>query len=573
LRTLLLLVVYLIMLGLVAAPFHLVKAQPSQPGLVCLADVTMPPAPPCSPGVAPIFDGPFTTPNQQIRLGVFISDSDGFLAFDITLKTNSSVLKPAGIDLAETILPGQVLLVSECLGGVNITNTNCNPAVDTSDTLQLAAAVFPPGTSTPSTGLLFTAIYNITGTTSKPTSVGFQTGCPTTSVAGSSGLCVTLVNGSPTPDPETVQAASFNNTIPIPYLTVSSNSSLIGPMTVGSTQGLVLNLTGRMGWNSQFCACTASLQAFTDPSVHVLFNITMASVPNSNFAYIALNATGSSAGNYTVKVLTYYTSFDMENLGPDTLVAQLTVQIDITDFAISATSPLVTGYEGSSQVSLVGENGFSGPVQLSVAPSVGSCSLSPYTLSVPGTASSALSCTWPEAGNYGIDLTAASGVDSHTIRVSFVVQDFAISLDSSSVSLVAGSSKSLSLTVTGLNGFNQQVNLEVSAPTGLKVTAQDTLSAPGTATLTITGESVGTYSVNVTVSYSGLSHTERLMVTVTAAPGVPSLPFGLPPSLFYSIVAALGIVATTVVALWLRVRRRPATVSNPGKDSSPRKSP
>src|SRR5205807_356953 len=83
----------------------------------------------------------------------------------------------------------------------------------TIDTLHLVAtsALGSGITATPTTGLLFTAIYNVTGATSGIT-LGFQTGCINTSVSG--GICVTVANGTPIPVPETVQTATFSNSAP-----------------------------------------------------------------------------------------------------------------------------------------------------------------------------------------------------------------------------------------------------------------------------------------------------------------------------------------------------------------------
>src|SRR5207247_11324322 len=198
------------------------------------------------------FDGPVTSPFQQILMGVFVNNSAGFLAFDVTLNTNSTVLRPAGIDLSGSIL-SQPLIALECLGGLNLTQASCDATVDSVDTLRLAAASFAK-TSTPSTGLLFTAIYNITGTTSRVLPIGFQTGCSGTSV---SGACVTFAYGSSNPVPETIQAGSFDNSIPIPFLGVSSSTSNAAPSIVGSTASMPLLQTNRVHCHRQSDRCRA----------------------------------------------------------------------------------------------------------------------------------------------------------------------------------------------------------------------------------------------------------------------------------------------------------------------------
>ena len=560
----------LAILGLLIVPVSVNRGHALQTGLVCLADVgSASLSNPCPMAPGPIFNGPLTSPIQQIRVGVFVNGSAGFNGFDITLKANSTVLRPAGIDLSGSILPGAIV-VSECLGNVNLTNTNCNTSMNTADTLQFAGASFSV-TTAPSTGLLFTAIYNITGMTSKPTSVGFQTGCAKTSVSG--GVCVTFANGSPFPDSETVQGATFNNARLPPFLTISPDSNIAGPMTVASVEILRLNLTGQSGWNITICACPATLSTVESSSLKVVLNATSVSVPSSGSAFVAVNITGTRAGNFSLTVFAQYSTFDLQNSQYDFLVAPITLQAVITDFALSA-NPLsvtpVVGAVASSLVSATEENGFSGTIILSARVSGGQCGLSLNTILVIGSNSSMLNCSWASTGNYTVTVTGSSGPDSHTVQIRFAVQDFAVSLSSSNLSLAEGSSQALTITVAGLNGFGQQVSVSVSAPPGVRIDpVQTILSAPGTMSLSVTGESVGTYKVNVTVTSANLSHTQQFSIAVTAAPGGTSTLFGLAPSLFYTLVAVLGIVVTVLVVVGIRARPRSNRVSSSRPRSAP----
>src|SRR5438094_10197396 len=144
-------------------------------------------------------------------VGFSILGADGLDAYDITLLTSSATLQQAGIDLAGTFLNsgvGPATVVLECLGGNLVAGTVCS-STDTAGTIHLAASAAPgaPLTTAPTSGILFTAIFNITATTpSGGVPPGFQRGCSQTNVAG--GVCVTIANGSTTPDAETVQAAT-----------------------------------------------------------------------------------------------------------------------------------------------------------------------------------------------------------------------------------------------------------------------------------------------------------------------------------------------------------------------------
>src|SRR5207237_8649744 len=111
--------------------------------------------------------------------------------------------------------------------------TNCF-ARDGPDTLHIGAQgtiSFPP-----TTGLLFSATYNITGTT-KNTPIDFKTGCGSpTNPTSDTPVCVTITSGTPQPDPETTQSAGCRN-LPLYAIDASpptlvtdndrSNSSLI----------------------------------------------------------------------------------------------------------------------------------------------------------------------------------------------------------------------------------------------------------------------------------------------------------------------------------------------------------
>src|SRR5437016_2207494 len=136
------------------------------------------------------------TVGTQLRVSVFIQNSTGLNGFDVTLLADHTILRPAGADLTGSVLPGPQTLLLECLSGILLSGPTCS-STDTIDTLHLAVGSTPGTiTGTPTTGLLFTAIYNVTGTASS-TSLGFQTGCGSPSAPTSDPpVCVTVANGS-----------------------------------------------------------------------------------------------------------------------------------------------------------------------------------------------------------------------------------------------------------------------------------------------------------------------------------------------------------------------------------------
>src|SRR2546425_6190005 len=238
-------------------------------GTVCLRDPSSAAASsgtPCS-GSAPTFDGPVPGSGQasptQIRIGVYIGSSDALNGFDITLLTNHTVLTPVGVDTAGTVVPGSTSVISECLSNVTIIGPRCAPT-DSVNTLHFALiGGFGSLTTPPTTGLLFIAIYNITGTAvSSGISVGFQTGCSDSSDLP---FCVNITNGT-THVAETIQAASFNNHTLPPWVALSANSSSLtffSGSAVGNHAGFTA--TAKNNWPG-VSTDSVSFSAMSSPS-------------------------------------------------------------------------------------------------------------------------------------------------------------------------------------------------------------------------------------------------------------------------------------------------------------------
>jgi hypothetical protein len=260
-------------------------------GTVCLV----------SPGTTSCPSSPASitgTVGTQLRVSVFIQNSDGTNGFDITLLANHTILKPAGADLTGTVLPGPQTVLVECLSGKLVVGNVCS-STDSIDTLHFAA-VSAPGTitSTPTTGLLFTAIYNVTGLTSG-IPLGFQTGCPPpTSV---SNKCVTLANGTPTPDPETVQTAVFSSTGDFSItanpvtLTIPRDSLATSTITLGSLGGFSGTIT---------LSTTVTPSAHHGPTPTLSSNsVTIASGGSGSVVLTISTARNSITGSFTVTVV------------------------------------------------------------------------------------------------------------------------------------------------------------------------------------------------------------------------------------------------------------------------------
>src|SRR2546425_345120 len=229
------------------------------PGLVCLNDASVAsPTTPCqNSGTNPtpfIFNAPFPpspeTAPEQIRVGVYLQNSTGTDGFTVILTANFNILHPAGVDLSNTLLLGTPVVLAECLSGNIIQGSACSGA-DNVTTLELSATseLGNPNTVTPTTGLLFTAIYNVTGATpAGGVPISFQTSpafCGATSVPGN--VCVTIANGNPVNDAENIQTGvTFDNSACVSqcsWFNVVGNVTSIPILNQGTTVGNHVGLT------------------------------------------------------------------------------------------------------------------------------------------------------------------------------------------------------------------------------------------------------------------------------------------------------------------------------------------
>ncbi len=238
------------------------------------------------------------TVGTQLRVSVFIQASGGLNGFDITLLADHTILKPAGADLTGTVLPGPQTILAECIGGILVQGSRC-ASTDTVDTVHLAAvACLGCITATPTTGLLFTAIYNVTSATSG-TPLGFQTGCPTPTSVGTTSTCVTIANGTPTPVPENVQTAVFSTA---DFTMTANPTSLTISRSSQMTSTITLNSLGRFSG-------TVSLSTSITPAAHHApatslssNSVTLASGGSASVILTVSATKNTSTGTYTVTV-------------------------------------------------------------------------------------------------------------------------------------------------------------------------------------------------------------------------------------------------------------------------------
>jgi hypothetical protein len=553
---------------------------------------------PCS-GSAPIFDGPAPGSGQtsptQIRIGVYVNSSAALDGFDITLLANHTVLHPVGVDTTGTVVPGSTGVIVECLGGKNVTNQACL-TTDTVDTIHFALEGFSLLTTPPTTGLLFTAIYNITATSiSAGISVGFQTGCVSTS---DNPICVTITNGTSTPDTEGVQTASFNNHATPPWVAVSSNSTGL-TFLAGSSVGnhAAITATAKNGWPGLSTDLVSFSAVASSGSLTASFSPSSCSTTGTSCSVVM--SPNGPAGNYSITALGEYLLSDPNFSGQsDTLLGPVSLSVTIRDFSQTASPSSLSfnaGGSASSTIQLTSLNHFAGTVSLSVScasssminPTGGgaatggnhqlvmlppsSCppvSLSPssVTLSSGSSGSSTLTVSSPSfVGNYTYSVSGLSGASQvHGNTVTVFVNDFNVTTSPISLDMAASRSETQTVILHSIDKFAGTVTLSATVyPSGPLVSFSPvsvSLVAHGAASsvmnITIpSGTASGSYVVEVFASGGGNVHTVVVALTVKPAgftatlssflrrPGVP-------------ILLATGLFGLIVPSAWLWSRSR-----------------
>ncbi len=343
-------------------------------GEVCISDPTagVGSDAPC-PSSPPVLDG---VPGQQIRVGVFIQGSDALTGFDVVLLANRTALAATGVDLSGTVLPGTPTVVIECLRGIGVVGVCAGN--DTIDTLHFTVAGgFGQKTTAPTTGLLFTAIFNVTGTTAPGgIPVGYRTlDCNGTSV---SGLCITIANGTNTPNPETAQGATFDDSTPPPSVSVSANPQSFGPEFPGTPNTANITATAGVGYPTFGAADAVTFTKVASPGLTANLIGTNPCTTGGASCSVNLTLSATVAGNYTVTVSgTYATTDSLGN--PDTLVSTVKLIVIIVDFGFTISPTTISfgsGLTGTATITLTSLNHFAGSVALSTGPIIGGTGLS-----------------------------------------------------------------------------------------------------------------------------------------------------------------------------------------------------
>src|SRR5713101_1798479 len=257
----------LLLAAVVAIPLSTLPVH-ALTGVVCLGDPsTVVLTAPC-PAITPTFTAPVTTTiATQLKVGVYLSGSDPMNGFGVTLLADHTVLLPADADLTGSVLnqatpAGTPTVIVKCIGGILKAGSTCDATTDSVDTIHFGAiAALGSITLGSTTGLLFTAVYNVTGLNAPGGIViNYQTGCINTSVTG---FCVTITNGTTSPPVETASTAGFDDstfTTSLSWVNITATPQNIGPVTP-SSQFFTVTAHAQNGWPcSAACIAAGSIQ-------------------------------------------------------------------------------------------------------------------------------------------------------------------------------------------------------------------------------------------------------------------------------------------------------------------------
>ena len=501
-------------------------------GTICFADPTANPASPC-PASPYIFNGPVTSPRTQLRVGVFVQGSDSMNGFAMILLANHTFLIPSGIDMTGSVLAAQAgptTIIVECLSGVVVVGFSCSPA-DNVDTLEIAVAGSPGKiTGTPTSGLLFTAIYNINATTSASgISVGFQTNaiCNPSSVGPN--ICATISNGASSGigyDLETARTGSFSNLVPPPYLTIKASPAFFGPTPPPVSGTSTISVTASSDWPG-FSADQITFSVASSSGLTATLGNPVQCGPPAATCTVTLSLSASAAGIYSATVLGSYDAVDTTATS-NSLSAVAVVKVYASGFSLNA-PPSVSfpvNYPSTSTAIVSGLGNFTGTVALSQGPSSPTgltLSFNPAIISLsPSTTSVVSTVTFGSFAQktYSTSIIASSGGKTKTSPITVMVgppvPSITLSANPATMTLDSGVVGTSIITVTPTLGFTGTVSLSPSESpqAGIACSVSPTsvtLGSAQTSTLSCSA-SPGTYTV--TVKGTGPSVTNSTTVKV-----------------------------------------------------------
>ncbi len=145
-------------------------------------------------------------------------------------------------------------------------------------------------------------------------------------------------------------------------------------------------------------------------------------------------------------------------------------------------------------------------------------------LSAGGNATSTLTLTASKGGIYTVTVTGTSGSFTHSTTITANVQDFGFSTNVSSLTLAPGDTGNVTINLASIEGFTGTVSISaVCSSTSPKLTLSSSsvsLISGGTGASVLKVHTFrktlpGTYTITITGTSGGITHTVTVMLIVT----------------------------------------------------------
>ena len=319
-------------------------------------------------------------------------------------------------------------------------------------------------------------------------------------------------------------SGSLSHQVTISVSVVASSGFTIAanPSTVSFQSGSNASSTITLTSSGNFSGNVNLTESVTPSTgLTVSCNPTSVSLSSGGSANSTCTFASSTQNNYTVTVTATSGS----------LSQTATITVAVGGFTISASPTTVNiqaGSSGTSSITVLSVAGFTGMINFSVSvtPTGLTASISPASirLSPGGSGSSTLTINSTNVGTYTVIVTGTSGSSTHSVTITVNVQDFTLAVNPSSLSLAAGTSGTVIISIASMAGFTGTVSLSaVCTPSGPRLSLSSSsvsLSSGGSGTSTLTVRTLhktppGTYTITITAVSGSLTHTATVVLTVT----------------------------------------------------------
>jgi uncharacterized membrane protein len=399
----------------------------------------------------------------------------------------------------------------------------------------------PTGLGTPNAALLMAPSSADAGADAKvsvdanadatPADTGTEANLP-----GDTGADAIAVDASPDASADAGPPASFELASAQSSASVAAGSSVIDSVVVTVTAG----------YHSSIALSVVGLPA----------GVTASFSPSS------LSGAGSSVLTLNTSATAVQKTYELSIVGSGSgLTSDAALSLTITQPFTLATSPsvldLLTGQgSATTTVSLQGVSG-SATLSLSSSPSGLTVTSSGGTCATSGTCSLGLTfqaSATAAPGTYGLTLSATDLGVVRSVPITVVITrppaSFSMTVSTNLLTLVAGTTGSMTATVAGNATLNSAVTVSVAGlPSGVTIQPVS-LPAPGSGKVTLpvivgAKTSPANYTLTVTASGGGITHSAPVVLTVEPS---PTFSFALGESSIKIAPGATGSVTATATA-------------------------